>query len=201
MGLSYLADLAVPIVLDASAAINLNASGFAEAVLRALPNRAVMAEIAMNELTGDFRTGRRDAEIMAALTRSDLITIVQLSEIQQRHFETLVVGPAVETLDDGEAATIAYAAESDAVAILDERKAIRICTVRYPQMAIGCSVDLFAHPSVIAALGKASLADAVFAALQHARMRVLPHHIDWVIVLIGQERARMCPSLPKGARK
>jgi predicted nucleic acid-binding protein len=113
----------------------------------------------------------------------------------------LVVGPAVETVDDGEAATIAYAVESDAVAILDDRKAIRICATRYPQVPLGSTVDLFSHPSVIGALGKTSLADAVFAALQQARMRVLPHHMDWVIALIGQERARMCPSLPKAARK
>jgi predicted nucleic acid-binding protein len=201
MALSCLADTTVPVVLDASAAINLNASGFAEAVLRALPNRAVITEIVMNELTGDYRTGRRDAEIIAALMKADRIAIVQLSEMQLRHFEMLVVGPAVQTLDDGEAATIAYAAESDAVAILDDRKAIRICATRYPRTPIGSTVDLFSHPSVIGALGTASLADAVFAALQHARMRVLPHHMDWVIALIGQERARMCPSLPKAARK
>jgi predicted nucleic acid-binding protein len=201
MGLSCLVDPDIPVVLDASAAINLNASGFAEAVLRALPNRTVIAEIVMSELTGDHRTGRRDAEMIAALMESQLIAIVRLSEVQERHFEMLVVGPAVETLDDGEAATIAYAAESDAVAILDDRKAIRICALRYPQMPIGSTVDLFSHPSVIGTLGKASLAEAVFAALQHARMRVLPHHMDWVIALIGQERVRMCPSLPKAARK
>jgi predicted nucleic acid-binding protein len=201
MGLSCLVDPDIPVVLDASAAINLNASGFAEAVLRALPNRTVITEIVMSELTGDHRTGRRDAEMIAALMESQLIAIVRLSEVQERHFEMLVVGPAVETLDDGEAATIAYAAESDAVAILDDRKAIRICALRYPQMPIGPTFDLFSHPSVIGTLGKASLAEAVFAALQHARMRVLPHHMDWVIALIGQERARMCPSLPKAARK
>jgi predicted nucleic acid-binding protein len=201
MGLSCLVDITIPVVLDASAAINLNASGFAEPILRALPNRTVVTEIVMNELTGDSRTGRRDAELIAALKKAGLVVIAQLSEMQLRHFETLVVGSATETLDDGEAATIAYAAESDAVAILDDRKAIRISATRYPQVSIGSTVDLFSHPSVIGTLGKASLADAVFAALQQARMRVLPRHIDWVVALIGQERARMCPSLPEAARK
>jgi predicted nucleic acid-binding protein len=201
MGLSCLVDPDIPVVLDASAAINLNASGFAEAVLRALPNPAVITEIVMNELTGDYRTGRNDSKMIAALMKSDLVAIARLSVAQERHFEMLVVGPAVETVDDGEAATIAYAVESDAVAILDDRKAIRICATRYPQVPLGSTVDLFSHPSVIGALGKTSLADAVFAALQQARMRVLPHHMDWVIALIGQERARMCPSLPKAARK
>jgi hypothetical protein len=45
-------------------------------------------------------------------------------------------------------------------------------------------------------LGKAVLADTFFNALCHGRMRVFPHHVDWVIGLIGVERARLCASLP-----
>jgi hypothetical protein len=86
MGLSCLVDPDIPVVLDASAAINLNASGFAEAVLRALPNPAVITEIVMNELTGDYRTGRNDSEMIAALMKSDLVAIARLSVAQERHF-------------------------------------------------------------------------------------------------------------------
>jgi hypothetical protein len=53
---------------------------------------------------------------------------------------------------------------------------------------------------VEASLGQSALRDAVFAALQHARMRVLPQHIEWVVRLIGQDRARECPSLPRTIR-
>lgn len=201
MGLSCLTDPTASIVLDASAAINLNASGFAAPILRALPNRAVITDIAVNELMEDHRTGRRDIELTAALTKLGLIAVVTLSEAQERHFESLVVGRGVDTLDDGEAATIAYAVETGAVPILDERKAVRICAVRYAQVRIGCTVDLFAHSAVESSLGTARVADAVFAALQQARMRVLPHHLDWVVTLIGEHRARECPSLPRTVRK
>ena len=49
-------------------------------------------------------------------------------------------------------------------------------------------------------VGAAGLADAVFGALQQARMRVLPQHLDWVVTLIGQDRAQVCPSLPRIVR-
>jgi predicted nucleic acid-binding protein len=145
-------------------------------------------------------SGRRDDELVAELVRSGLVVIVPLSEVQERHFESLVIGPGADTLDDGEAATIAYAVESGAVAVVDERKANRICAARYPLVKTGCSVDLFAHEAVETALGTKALADAVFSALQDARMRVLPHHMDWVVRLIGSERVCRCPSLPQTTR-
>lgn len=200
MGPSCLADCSAAVVLDASVAINLNATGCAAQILRALPNKAAITDIALAELKEDRRTGRRDAEIIAELAKLQLMVIVPLSEAQERHFEALVIGRGVDTLDDGEAATIAYAVESGAVALIDERKANRICKERYPLVRMGCSVDLFAHAAVEAALGGSRLADGVFAALQEARTRVLPHHVEWVVKLIGQERALQCPSLPRTAR-
>ena len=144
--------------------------------------------------------GRRDGELVLELAAAALITIVPLSAAQESHFEALVVGRGVDTLDDGEAATIAHAAETGAIALIDERKANRICAERYPMVRLGCTVDIFAHVAVKASLGQNALADAVVGALQQARMRVLPHHIAWVVKLIGQDRARQCLSLPRAAR-
>jgi predicted nucleic acid-binding protein len=195
MGPSCLAESSAAIVLDASIAINLNATGCAAQILRALPNKAAITDIALAELKEDRRTGRRDAQLVAELVKAQLMVIVPLSEAQENHLEALVIGRGIDTLDDGEAATIAYAVESGAVALIDEKKATRICKERHPLVRLGCSIDLFSHPAVEAALGTTHLADAVFAALQNARMRVPPHHCDWVIKLIGEERAGKCPSL------
>jgi predicted nucleic acid-binding protein len=113
------------------------------------------------------------------------------------HFEALVVGAAADTLDDGEAATIAYALEIGATPIIDERKAHRICNERFPSFALASTVDLLAHASIEAELGREALTDAVLQALLNARMRVLPHRIKWVVDLIGHSRACECPSLPR----
>lgn len=200
MRLSRLTNPAVEVVADASIAINLVASGCAAAILSALPNPAVITTIVMSELEEGRRAGRSDAEAIAELAAASLISVVPLSEAQERHFESLVVGRGVDTLDDGEAATIAYAVETGAAPLIDERKAMRICVEKYPAIHLGCTVDLFAHEAVEAALGRDGVAEAVFSALHHARMRVLPRHMEWVVHLIGQDRAALCLSLPRKDR-
>lgn len=129
-----------------------------------------------------------------------LVEIVSLSEAAASIFEGLVIGPAAETLDDGEAATLAYAVAAEAVPIIDERKASRICDEKFPSVRLGCTGDLFAHPAVVGKLGREKLSQAVLNALQTARMQVQPHFVAWVLELIGKEQAAYCPSLPRWAR-
>ena len=115
------------------------------------------------------------------------------------HFENLVSGSAAETLDDGGAATIACAIERSAVALIDDRKAIRICKEDFPNLTVGCTVDVLAQRDVRAALGR-QLGEAVYSALERGRMRVPDRYGPWVVHLIGKERAAGCRSLPKRLR-
>ncbi len=192
--LTCLSDPDAVLVADASTVINLNATACAEEILNALPNRVVVVDLVMEELEDGAQKGRNDASKLKALVETNLIEIVKLGSQGLAHFEGLVIGTASETLDDGEAATIAYGAESDACSLIDERKAIRVCARRFPELRLGCTVDLFAHPAVQNALGPSKLADAVVNALQHPRL-------DWVVTLIGIERASQCISLPYSVRK
>jgi hypothetical protein len=82
----------------------------------------------------------------------------------------------------------------------DEKKANRICAQRFPELRLASTVDIFMHPDVQSELGTEVLADTVFNALCRGRMRVFPQHVDWVIELIGVERARLCTSLPGPVR-
>ncbi|MCY4634124.1 MAG: hypothetical protein OXG04_06390 [Acidobacteria bacterium] len=187
------------IVVDTSVVINLNATGCADAIRRALPNRCIVVEQVSLELQVGRRTGRGDADALAMLIEQKLVEHAQVGDTGMRHFTTLVTGPAVETLDDGEAGTIACALEQGAVALVDERQAIRICAERFPSLGIGCTIDVLAQRHVQAALGS-SLADVVFNALDRGRMRVPDHYGHWVVDLIGKERAAECRSLPKRFR-
>jgi predicted nucleic acid-binding protein len=188
------------VVADTSVVINLNATGRAAEVLCALPLRVVVSDIAAAELQEDSRSGRRDSELLKELARARNIRVVSLGEEGMRVFGNLVVGPAADTLDDGEAATIAYAVEHEINPVIDERKARRICAERFPSLRPLCTVDLLAEATVVAALGQGNLIDAVFRALQEARMRVPFARVAWVVDLIGADRAALCPSLPKAAR-
>ena len=195
-----LIDPLITLVADTSTVINLIATGCAPTILAALPNPIVAVDVIPNELDTGRSRGRLHAERLKEIVAAGHIEIVALGDTGWLHFETLVAGPALETLDDGEAATIAYAAEQGAVAILDEKKGTRICSARFPNVVSVSTVDILLHPKVREALGDETFTDAIFAALRDARMAVFPHHLDEVLRLIGPERAARCSSLSKRFR-
>lgn len=201
MELLRLSNASGRIVADTSAIINLNATECAADILRALPERVVVVDIAADELEDGRKKGRRDAEMLAQLKTAGLIEIESLGEKGEALFAQLVVGPANSTVDDGEAATIAYAVEHSLGVVVDDGKARRICRERYSEVPVQCSVELFQHPSVQGALGKARISSAVLNALQKARMRVLPEHVQWIVSVIGAANASSCRSLPKRSRE
>jgi predicted nucleic acid-binding protein len=159
-----------------------------------------VVDVVSGELEEGRQNKRQDADLLKKLVDAGHVEIVRLDGKGEEYFEQLVVGAAQMTLDDGEAATIAYAAANNGIALIDEKKANRICAERFPELRLACTVDIFMHPNVQSELGTEALADTVFNALCHGRMRVFPHHVDWVIALIGTDRARMCTSLPRQIR-
>jgi predicted nucleic acid-binding protein len=187
-------------VADASAIINLNATGCAADILFVLPEKLVVVDIVVGELEEGRVKGRRDADMLSALEASGHIKIVTLGDPGEAIFERLVAGPANSTLDDGEAATIAYAVEHSLAVVTEDGKARRICKDLFPDIQRRCSCEILRTPSVVQKLGRTRLADAVLNSLKDARMRVLPEHIEWVVGLIGEDKARGCKSLP-GARR
>jgi predicted nucleic acid-binding protein len=197
---AFLSDTNILIAIDASTAINLNATARARDILACFSGRIMVPDIVFGELEEGVPKGRRDAQLTRNLIDDGVMSLVSLGNQGMRCFEQLVTGDGPMTLDDGEAATIAYAVETRAVAIVDERKANRICAERFQMVQLGATIDLLAHQTVLAAMGRVALSEAVFAALTGARMRVLPHHVAWVVDLIGSERARACLSLPRSAR-
>jgi len=201
MGLSsVLTDPAVPLMADASAVINLIATGSAADILSALPNRVVVVDHVPAELETGRPRGRLACDGLKALVGGGMIEIVALPDSAAAHYENLVIGAAAETLDDGEAATIAYALAVTASPLIDERKATRLCAERFPHLRVACTVDVLVHPEVQQRLGLEVLRESVFRALQDAQMGVLPHHLDWIVEVIGRERAALCPSLPQRVR-
>jgi predicted nucleic acid-binding protein len=200
MGLSCLNNETAPLIVDASAIINLNGTGCATAILSAIPNRIHVTDVVVDELRTDNRSSRDDARMLANLLAGRHVSEVAIASMTGHHFEQLVIGNSLDTLDDGEAATIACAVEMRAVAVIDERKAKRICRDRYPNLLVATTVDMLSLDSVVEALGRERLADATYRALREARMRVLPEHIEWVVNLIGPERTVLCTSLPGHVR-
>src|SRR4051812_42320629 len=189
MGLSSLSSHSAPIIADTSTVINIAATGCGTAILRAIPNDFLITDVVLDELQQGHRLGRKDSELIAQLTSEGLVSIVEVKSLSNNEFERLVSGAGAVTLDDGEAATIACALDREAIALIDERKARRVCRDSYPELLVGNTIDLLSHQSIEAALGRLGVADAIYGALSGARMRVLHSHMSWVVALIGQECA------------
>lgn len=193
-------DPTAPLTLDASVAINLNATGSVERILDALPNSVVVLDVVARELEAGRAKGRTDADKIAALVKSGRAQLVSLSQECEGNFLALVSGSGASTLDDGEAATIAWSVAHGGIPVIDEKKGQAICQDRFPAIHACTTTDILAHENVRAALGKADLSDAIFRALTIARMRVPDCHLAWVVQQIGQSRASICTSLPLSFR-
>jgi predicted nucleic acid-binding protein len=193
---SFHIDTGATLVADTSVIINLNRTGRASAIIEAHPGSMVVTRQVFEELIDGGRKGYTDHTDLEALVASGVAKIVDLGANGNCVYRSLVDGPAVETLDDGEAATIAYAYETGAVAILDERKGRTICGNKFSNVAVISTVDLLIHSRVETALGRDGVMNAVIRALRYARMRVLPHQQETILGLIGDEVAATCNSLP-----
>ncbi|MGG5822033.1 hypothetical protein [Falsiroseomonas sp. HW251] len=155
-----------------------------------------MTKVAAREVGRDPLAGTPGDVALRRLQTAGLLRFAALSEAAYLHYLDLVGAPSPDGLDDGEAATVAYAVEVGAVPVLDERKGTRIAIPLCASPPI-CTLDLLSHPRLRTELGDAALADAVHSALRHARMRVPQEFRTWVLDLLGAERLRECSSVPK----
>jgi predicted nucleic acid-binding protein len=182
-------------VADASVWINLTATGGAHRILQAIARPLAITDVALGELEQGRLKGRRTAGEVSALIRVGLIEVVPLTVEDERLFLSLVGGTASETLDDGEAATLACAVRLGACAVIDERKATNLAARRLEALELCSTCDLLLGPNVREALGPTGLANALFLALTGARMRVPDVHATTVVELLG-DRAAYCNSIP-----
>lgn len=188
------------LVSDASVWINLVATGHIEMVLQSLPTRHLITTTALIELESGREKGRQAASVVADLIAKGLIEQVPLSPSDEQVFLDLIVGAQRDTLDDGEAATIATALGKSAIAVIDERKATTLCQRRYPNLIVKSTTDLLLSSEVRGAMEDSRLAECIFGALVNARMRVPEHHLADVCAMLDFERRLQCLSLPTKCR-
>ena len=194
------ADPSVPVVTDASVIINLNATASAAAIISAFPTPFFVTANVRRELAMGESHGHRCGEKLEALISQGLLELAELGPGDDPVYRSLIEGGFKGTLDDGEAATIAFAVGRDGLALIDERKARRICAARFPELLFASTVEVLLHPLVAKRLGESGQGDAIFLALRDARMQVPRRGLREVIDRIGADRAAECPSLPRAVR-
>jgi len=192
---SRLGDAHGRLVLDASVLINFLGTGEPAELLRVLKRRIILEEYALGEVTIDPATNGPLENIVNSMVSTGLIHAERLSSRGFDLFLSLTGAELQAGLGDGEAAAIAHAVENGAAAVLDDRKATRVARSKFPQLPIFNSLDLLSHENILQYFGEEKLGGLIFNALRQARMRVPADFLDWVVALIGGDRARECPSI------
>ncbi|KAB0567732.1 hypothetical protein [Brucella pituitosa] len=188
------------LVVDTSVIINLNATGQGADVVRAFGVTLRASTIVRDELIADRFSARNDADMATKLADDGLLEFVELDDEGERLFAGLVSGSTAETLDDGEAATLAAGAVLGYTVVIDERKAQRIAGERFTSMQIITTADILCSERVVSGLGTAAVGNLIFNGLVGARMFVPERHHGWVANVLG-ERITKCHSLPAALRQ
>lgn len=185
---------------DASVIINLNATERANVIIDAMPHPFLVIDNVLHELRGGESRGHRCGLRLEKLIARKLVELVELREVDEPVYRSLIEGGIKGTLGDGEAASIAYAVGIEGIALIDDRKARAIAATSFPDLAVASTTDLLLHPLVRERLGEIGQSDAIYLALRYARMHVPRHALHAVVQLIGEERAAECVSLPRAFR-
>ena len=191
---SSLVDDFRPFVFDTSVLINLYACTYGERILAALSNAIIVPQAVAGEL--EHETSRKNGEcrFLQSLLALGRATLGKMTDKENMLFANLVSGS--RSLGDGEAATIAIAANRQLFPLLDDRKARALAIHALSGQEPGWSLDLFRHSSVTTALGDTTAINALYLALRDGKMRIPVESTEHVIGLLGIERARKCTCLP-----
>jgi predicted nucleic acid-binding protein len=189
------------LVLDASVIINLLATGHSSSVLQALGVPIVVTDVVVQEIRKGSVVGRQEAVQLEQLICDQFLRVEKLEGPASESFRELVGGSVSDSLDDGEAATLAFAHNSGFTAAIDEKKATRIAAERFASLRLVTTVDILAYRPVQTRLGTQALAEAMFRALRFARMQVQERQFDWVSQLIGQDNVQACSTLRRHAKR
>ena len=153
------------------------------------------------ELARGAEKGHEAGKKLQSLIESGVVSPAKLGEAGKEIRASLIAGEILHALDDGEASVIARAAEIGGVAMIDEKKARRICEESFPRVATVTTIELLLDERIERALGKEGQGDAVYNALRKAHMNV-PGEIEGrVVELIGKSRAKDCISLSLKTRR
>lgn len=190
-----------PVVADTSVVINLNDSRRSDVILDVLPNRFLLVEQVLWELEAGRSDDYLNFDSLSVLIARGKAEVVELVEPETRIDGSFVNTVTDGSLGNGEAATIAFAQDRGEIALVDDRKAVRIGAERFGDLSLGFSLDLLAQRDVKSTLGCQGLNDAIVNAVYVGRMRVPTEWVGWVVNVIGRERASMCSSLTRQLRQ
>lgn len=160
------------LVIDTSIWINLLATQRTWAIIRCLSTTCAAPEQVVGEVQRDPISGRHYPLDSHPLRGRSELEIVDLQGASADLFCGLVGNAIVKNLGDGEAASIAIAADRGWAVAIDERKARRLVRERFPGVPFISTFELLSLPEVERCLGRNARDIAIADAKRFGRMHV-----------------------------
>lgn len=160
-----------PLVLDASAIINLLGCGDMPGVLRALSVVCLVEEKTLSEVERHPASGYDHRPVIHALQQSSALKVERMSGPEYEIYISLVQGNLRGRLDDGESAAIALSSRGYPV-VIDENKARRVLTQKFPGTPFCSTLRLLLTAGQRESWSVEAVQHLVLLARRHARMGV-----------------------------
>lgn len=179
------------LVLDASVAINLLASGAFGEILEIIECRSYLTPHVLREIRSDPRDRKRPPhDLMVAIESGQVSLLADLAPESSDVYLKLL-----ERMASGEASAILAARNLGGIVATDDQSALQAIAADTDLPQAIRTVELLSDPRISRHFGRDRLAEIVFGALKFGRMRVFAEYRNEIIDLIGLDRARQCPSL------
>lgn len=189
-------DSSTTLVIDTSVLINLQGCEFGREIIDAIGNPFVITWNAVAEfLNQEGEKQRKSLEFLDDLNEMNLLEIVYLTQEEDEFYRRFTC--AEVNLDDGEAATIGVAISREFLPVIDERAGREYAVSLFPFNKIPHSMDIFFHRTVKSHFDEETFRSIIFNALYFGKMNISLEHREYVVELIGRDRAKECTCLPK----
>lgn len=183
------------IVADTSVLINLERSGIGKKIVQLIDNPFVVTEGVADEVGGKQGKFYESSRLfMEGLLAAKLLEVISLSDKEIEVSQRLT--RMENGLEEGEATTISVAKSRGYIPIIDEKRGREHAFNELGNIIVGRSMDVLLHRKVRSTIADSSIVEAVYLALRDAKMNISSNDLNFVIELIGKDRARNCVSLP-----
>jgi predicted nucleic acid-binding protein len=174
-----------PVVLDTSSLINLLGTDQCPRILAALEFPVFVESRTLRELRRHPIPDRDHVAAVLALFDSKLLREDQLTDEEYETYLSLVQGEMGSRLDDGESAAVALSFRTNHSVVLDENKARKVVSARYPQASFCSTTKLFLTAAARAGWVIAEVQGYMLSAKYNARMGIPRDEREFVRRLMG----------------
>ncbi len=166
------------LVLDTSVIINLGFCRIGNQILQVIDNRFVITNRVAFEIVGAVKGSIHapSKKFKQELVDANILSVINLS-LEEATFSDYLT-KMQDSIDDGEASTIALAAQRGFVPVIDEKRGRARASIELSNSTVGRSLDVILHPTVRSHFDESEVQEAVYFAMKNGRMHISPVQVQ-----------------------